>query len=251
MENVLMQRENKVLYVDNGTRVKLFNEDFSKVDVLNEAYNQAAVENVGLNVPKVLEVMKIDGKWAIRTEYVEGQTLCEIMKEDPENYDQYLEEFVDLQLKVLKTKAPFGLKKLKDKMQAKISQTAPNLDATERYELHTRLDALPEHKCLCHGDFYPSNIVYGTDGKKYILDWSHVTSGNMSADAARTFLLFATKDGDIDLANKYLRLFCKKSDIALQYVQQWIPIVAASQSVKDNENEKELLLRWANVVDYD
>ena len=214
MEQVLMQRENKVLYVEDGTRVKLFDAEFSKVDVLNEAYNQAAVEEVGLNVPKVLEVFKVGDQWAIRTEYVEGKTLCEIMKEDPENYDQYLEQFVDLQLEVLRIKAPFGLKKLKDKMQAKISQTAPDLDATERYELHTRLDALPEHKCLCHGDFYPSNIVVTPEGEQYLLDWSHVTSGNMSADAARTFLLFATKDGDLELANKYLKLFCKKSDIA-------------------------------------
>lgn len=63
--------------------------------------------------------------------------------------------------------------------------------------------------------------------------------------------IFAVAGGEDDLAEKYLRLFCKKSDTALQYVQKWMPIVAASQSVKGNPEEREFLLRWVNVVDYE
>ena len=84
------------------------------------------------------------------------------------------------------------------------------------------------------------------NGTPYILDWSHATQGNASADVARTYLLFSLAG-----ANTYLDLFCKKSDTAKQYVQKWMPIVAASQSVKGNEKEKELLLSWGDVVDYE
>ena len=35
------------------------------------------------------------------------------------------------------------------------------------------------------------------------------------------------------------------------YVQKWMPIVAASQSVKGNEKEREFLNSWVNVVDYE
>ena len=48
----------------------------------------------------------------------------------------------------------------------------------------------------------------------------------------------------------YLKLFCKKSDTAMQYVQQWLPIVAAAQLSKENELEKDFLMRWIDVVDY-
>lgn len=71
-----------------------------------------------------------------------------------------------------------------------------------------------------------------------------------SADVARTYLLFCLNN-DIEGAKKYLDLFCKKSDTAKQYVQKWMPIVAASQSVKGNEEEREFLLSWVNVVDYE
>ena len=133
-------------------------------------------------------------------------------------------------------------------MNRKISET--RLDATTRYELHTRLEGMPKHKKVCHGDFNPSNIILNADGTAYILDWSHATQGNASADAARTYLLFCLQ-GDLAIAKRYLALFCEKSDTAMQYVQKWMPIVAASQSVKGNEKEREFLLSWVNVVDYE
>jgi len=46
-------------------------------------------------------------------------------------------------------------------------------------------------------------------------------------------------------------MFCRKTDTKISYVQKWLPIVAASQSVKGNPEEKELLLSWANVVDFE
>ena len=133
-------------------------------------------------------------------------------------------------------------------MQCKRSHTA--LDATSRYDLHTRLAGMHTHNKVCHGDFRPSNIIIGNDGVNYVIDWAHVTQGNGAADAARTYLLFCLR-GDQQLADKYLDLFCKKTDTAKQYVQKWLPIVAASQSVKGNPEERDFLLRWADVVDYE
>ena len=59
---------------------------------------------------------------------------------------------------------------------------------------------------------------------------------NAAADAARTYLLFSLKQPE--LADRYLKLFCAKSNTAKQYVQQWLPIVAASQLVKGRDGEK-------------
>ncbi len=42
-----------------------------------------------------------------------------------------------------------------------------------------------------------------------------------------------------------------KSDTAKQYVEKWLPIVAASQSVKGKPEERELLMHWVDVVDYE
>ena len=246
MENIIVRRKNKVIYRDGDKCVKMFDPDYSKADVFNEALNQARIEETGLNVPKILGVTMVEGKWAILSEYIEGKTLAQLMEEHPDKKDMYLDYLVELQLNMHAMTCPM-LNKLKDKMNGKIS--ASGLDATTRYDLHIRLESMPKHSKICHGDFNPSNIIITDDGTPYILDWSHATQGNASADAARTYLLFCL-EGDRDAAEKYLDLFCRRSDTARQYVQKWMPIVAASQLVKSNQEERDFLLSWVNVVDY-
>ncbi len=246
-DEIIAARKDKTVYRNGDRCVKVFNEDFSKADVLNEALNQARIEETGLNIPKILEVTMVDGKWAIVSEFIKGKTLEQLMQENPDKKDEYLERFVNLQLTVHAQKSPL-LNKLKDKMNRKISAT--ELDATTRYELHTRLEGMPKHNKVCHGDFNPSNVIIADNGTPYVLDWAHATQGNASADVARTYLLFCLNN-DTDTAKKYLDLFCKKSNTARQYVQKWMPIVAASQSVKGNAHEREFLLSWVDVVDYE
>ena len=246
LDKIIAVRTNKTIYRDGDMCIKVFNEEYSKADVLNEALNQARIETTGLNIPKIREVTMIEGKWAIVTDYIEGKTLSQLMAEDPENLDKYLEILVDVQMNIHSKKCPL-LTKLKDKMHRKISSTT--IDATTRYELHTRLEGMPKHNKVCHGDLWPSNVIITEDGTPFVIDWSHATQGNASADAARTYLLFWL-NGDIEGANMYLDIFCKKSDTAKQYVQKWMPIVAASQSVKGNEEEREFLMSWVNVVDW-
>lgn len=246
LDRIIAVRTNKTVYRDGEYCVKVFDDDFSKVDVLNEALNQARVEETGLNVPKIVEVTKIDGKWAIVSEYVPGKTLARLMEENLDKKDEYLEKFVDWQIEVQSKKCPL-LTKLRDKMNRKIDLT--NLDESIKYELHTRLEGMPKHNKLCHGDFNPSNIIVKEDGTPYFIDWSHATQGNASADVARTYMLFWLA-GDIEGAEKYLDLFCQKSGTDKRYVQKWMPIVAASQSVKGHEKEREFLMSWIDVAEF-
>ena len=232
----IIKRENKEIYRDGDKLVKVFDEKaFTKAQVLNEALNNARVEETGLKIPKLLDVRKVDGGWAITREYIEGKSLSELMAENPEKEDEYLEKFVNLQMEIHSKKCPM-LNKIKDKMHAKIS--ASSYEATLRYDLHNRLEGMKPHNKVLHGDFCPSNIIV----------WAHATQGNASEDAARTYLVF-NLNGQKELAEKYLNLFCKKADIPKQLVQQWMPIVACSESVKNKPEEKELLDSWVNVFD--
>lgn len=245
-DQIIAERKGKKIYLDGNKVIKLFDESFPKANVLNEALNLARIEETGLNVPKIHEVGVYDSKWAIVTDYIEGETLEALMKKNPDKLDEYMELFVNVQLEIQGKRAPL-LNKLKDKMNRKISESG--IDATTRYELHTRLDGMPKHVKVLHGDYNPSNVIITKDGTPFVIDWAHATQGNASADAARTYLLFSLKN-EKELAEKYLNLFCRKSDTAKQYVQNWLPIVAASQLVKEKPEERDFLLNWVNVVDY-
>jgi len=245
-ENVICKRKDKTIYRDGDKCIKLFDSNYSKANVLNEALNQARVEETDLNIPKIHEVTVIDGKWAIISDYIEGKTLAQLMEENPDKMDEYLDYFVNLQMEVLSKSSPL-LTNVRHKMSRKVDESG--LDATTRYELQARISGMKKHRKLCHGDFLPSNIIITEDGKPYIIDWAHVTQGNGCADAARTYLMF-TLGGQADVAEKYLNLYCKKTDTAKQLVQRWMPIVAASRLVKNVPEEREFLLNWATIAEY-
>ena len=95
LDNIIAVRPNKTVYRDGDKCIKVFSESFSKTDVLNEALNQARMENLGLNIPKIHEVTMIEGKWAIVSDHIEGETLSQMMAHDPENAKKYVEILVN------------------------------------------------------------------------------------------------------------------------------------------------------------
>ena len=244
----IAERTTKTVYRDGDKVIKLFVENYSKADILNEALNQARVEeNTDLNIPKLEEVTKINNRWAIVSEYVEGKTLEELMNENPEKEDEYLDLFVNIQLEILSHTAPLS-NRIKDKFRRKINNST-EIEENTKYELLQRLESMKNHTKLCHGDYNPSNIIIKEDGSHYIIDWSHVTIGNASADVARTYMLFNIQ-GKGNLAERYLYLFSLKSGIEIKNIQRWVPIVAATQLTKGVEKEKEYLQKCINVVEY-
>ena len=246
-EELIVERPNKAVYKDKGRTIKLFVENYSKANILNEAVNQARVEETGLHVPSLLEVIKIENRWALISEHIEGTTLEKLMKEHPEKEDEYLNLFIDTQLKILNKRAPL-LGRIKDKMKRKIT-TTEIIDNSIKYELLQRLEGMPTDYCVCHGDFHPSNVVLKENGEVYIIDWAHVTQGSPIFDAARTYLLFRL-EGKEKLSEKYVTLFEEKSGMKRKEILRCVPIVACTQKMKGVPEEQEILEKWIDVVDY-
>ena len=247
-KEIIVERGTKTVYREGSKIVKQFKAGYPKSAVIKEAFNHALAEESGLNVPALLEVKNTGEGWALVIEAVEGKTMAQLMAEQPENLEALMAQFVEIQSDIhRRTCKQMG--RLKDKLNAQISSLRDELDASTRYELHVRLENMKPHTKITHGDFNPTNVLIGEDGKVYILDWAHAAIGNASADAAMTYLQFALEDQK--KAELYLKLFCKKNDIAMQYVQRWLPIVAAAQMTKKHGAEKAFLTHWTQVVEFE
>jgi len=239
---LIVQRPNKQICRRGQDLIKLFEEGVPASSVLNEATNHARAYEAGLPVPRLREVTKLDGKWAIIADFIEGPTLLERMEAEPEN-PELMELFVRLQMEVHGQYIPKA-QRLQDKLERKLA--ASGLDATTRYELQTRLEAMHQHKKACHGDFIPSNVILQR-GRAFILDWNQLTQGNAAADAANTYITME-KYGNADLAGAYLKLYCEMSDTARQYVMKWVPIVAGAALGDCTEGDRAFYLKWCEGV---
>ena len=241
LDRIIAVRNDKTVYRNGELAIKIFNGCYSCTDVLSEALNQARAAETGLSVPGVAEVTVLDGKWSIISEYVKGRTLARLMEENPADTGVYLEIFTKLQLKMHEKSVP-AMSRLYDKLKRRINMA--DLDGTLRCELLERIDSMPRYDKLCHGDFCPENIVIRRDGEPFILDWPHASAGDPAADAAVTYLLFCL-EGASDTAEKYLELLYAGNPAGRQYIQKWIPIAAASLSVRKRSDQRRLLLSWA------
>lgn len=247
LDRVIAVRNTKTVYRDDDKCVKVFESDFTKADILSEALNHSRVEQTGLNIPKLLEVTTVDGKWSIVTEYVKGKTIARLMDENPNKKDEYMDMLIRLQLEVL-SKHATHLDRFKDKLTRRISLS--DLSATARWDLYNQLEEMPKQEWLCHGDFNPTNVIIDENGVPYIIDWSQASSGNIAADAAHTYLYFRLREED-DMAAKYLERFCQRSGEDPDQVKKWIAIAAASQSISVNSKQRDFLLTLAENEDFD
>lgn len=246
LEKVIAERSNKTIYRDGDLKIKVFGDGYSKADVLNEALNQARIEETGLNVPKIFSVEEIEGKWAIVSEYIEGKTIAQLMEEYPEKEDEYLEMMVNLHIEVI-SKPCSIMNRLHDKLTGKIMES--DLDAITRYSFARKIIEMPTRTKICHGDFTPSNITVAEDGRVYIIDWSHTAQGNASADVVRTCLLLRLS-GKEEMAKKYFDMYCEKNAADKEYAKQWFPIIAAALSTDATGENKEKLLEWIKEKDF-
>ena len=246
LKNLIATSATVDVYKEGNMAIKVFKEGCPKTMALYEALTHSRVEATGLRVPVIHEVSVIGNRWAIHMDCIEGKTLAQVMKDDPANKDKYISDMVDIQIEIHSKQAP-KLSKLKDKMTRQINSLDCIDDAT-KYELLTRLDSRPKHTKLCHGNFTPENIILNENGT-FIVDWVAARQGNASADVGRTYLLLSLHDPD--MAEKYLHLFCERTNTSKKYVQEWLPIVAAAQLTENKPEERDLLMKWVNVVAYE
>lgn len=245
-DKLISSSETVDVYRDGDMAVKVFKEGSPKTMALYEALTHARVEATGLRVPVIHEVSVIENRWAIHMDCIDGDTLADRMKADPSHMDQYLEQMLDIQLEIHSKTAP-KLSKLKDKLARQINELDA-IDDIKRYELLSRLAAMPKHTKLCHGNFSPENIILSDNGV-YVVDWVAARQGNASADVARTYLLLSLNMPE--LADKYLDRFCEKTGTTKKYVYDWLPLVAAARLIDQRPEEHELLMKWVDVVLYE
>ena len=238
-ENYLFTVNNKDFYRDGDTMVALYKEGTEKSEVMLEASYQSLAEELGILVPSVIEVKKIEKRWALVTSYVGNKLLSTITSNNAWD-DAMLSSFVAAELSV-HSKKSYDFPKMRDIIHRALGEV--RLDGGVRYKLHTTLDQLPKHNKLCHGRMLPTRVIVGDDGNFYIVDWLFAAQGNASAEAAHTYLTLMLDYGQ-ELAERYITVFARKSDVAIDYINRWLPIVAAVMLGERNDAGQQILMKF-------
>lgn len=215
---------------------KVFNDFLPDTESSYEANKQKFAHSCGLSVPEVFDVTTIDGKQAIIMEFVKGKTIGDILSENMEQAEYYMNISIDIQQKIHMIVAD-SLEPMSLKLSRQI-ESAQQLDKRHKSALLQKMDTITYKKRLCHGDFHMFNLIMSDNNQVTIIDWVDSSAGDVRADVYRTYLLY--EQFSIELAEMYLRLYCQKSGLSKDDVFQWAPIIAGarlSENVSSEKNE--------------
>jgi Ser/Thr protein kinase RdoA (MazF antagonist) len=232
--------------------LKLYREGWSPKSAPYEYSQALASQKTGYRVPKVGELVEIEGRQGITYQRIEGRTMLQEMVKKPWKLRLFGRQQALLHAEMHKHSAT-DLPLVNDRLAQKI-QNINHLDQAVKSEILKRLATLPQDDKLLHGDFHPGNIMLTADGP-VIIDWIDAALGHPLADLARTLVLFRVGEPPenlhIRLADKffmrpYLPIYFQHSPYSPEDLEAWMLPVAAARLEENISHEIKPLIRMVH-----
>lgn len=242
------------VYLWNDHHVlKLYREWCPPRWIEEEAQVASAVHAAGIPSPAADEIVEVDGRRGLIYERIEGISMLQDMNARPWTILKHARSLADLHVQIHKLSIA-GLPSYKDGMQHAITQT-PHLTEDLRNKALSVLEALPDGKQLCHGDYHPGNVIVTKNGP-IVIDWMTARRGSPWADVARTSMILSigVKSAGkqvrplIQMAillyhRAYLRRYCSLIPDPNNELKRWSPVIAAARLNENITPEREVLLQ--------
>lgn len=252
---------------NEGQVLKLFYDWFALENIENEARISRAIHQLGLPSPAIREMVRIGERHGLVYERVNGESMFRLFQRKPWNLFRYARRWAQLHADIHSRTIGGQLPLQRQLIESRINQ-ASALPVYLRQRALAALQAMPDGDRLCHGDFWPGNILV-TDHGEIVIDWIHASRGNPLADLARTtnLVLGFTRTDQVkrpflsigpsktsSLRNSLLQFFSRISyPLYLRYYfelrpsdvgeyRRWLPIVAAARLSDDIPELEELLV---------
>lgn len=253
MEKIGQGRTAEIFLWGEGTVVKLFHSSLHPAVVDSEIRVNAQLRNVALPMPRMLDVVEVEGRRGIIYERVEGETMLQQMMRRPWQVGRFARTLAELHVQMHQVTCD-ALSSQREYWERKI-RLVKQLSEQEKELALTRLRHLPDGVKICHGDFHPDNVMMTARGP-VVIDWSNATTGNAAGDVARTAMIFRIGTWPNPLQNVALRSFAKRfhdvyvreylrlTGLSPEAVQAWeLPLYVARLLESPPKAEEELVLR--------
>jgi aminoglycoside phosphotransferase (APT) family kinase protein len=225
----------------NSRVIKLYKSSAAKPAAFREAAIHAAVEAMGLPVPRVWSVQHIGDRWGVVFDRVNHASFAEQMLGNADKLPRCLHSMVRLHMRIHAHSA-LQFADLKVRLAGNIAATEL-LDERRKRDLLDGISDMPDGDRLCHGDFHPLNIL-GEASQPVIIDWPDARRGDPAADLCRSYLVM--KLHVTELARTYLHAYCRAANMSRQAVIGWLPYVAAARLAEDVPRERDELLKFVD-----
>ncbi|WP_068785703.1 phosphotransferase family protein [Paenibacillus phocaensis] len=219
---------------EEGKVLKLFVKGYPTLAVEREFLNAKAINLMNFAKPKAYEMIYYEEQVGIIYDRVEGETLLDwVLKTgDLQGCAVYM---ASLHKSIVLNKVN-NVPDCKEFLKSNILN-ASSLNVEEQERVLDILSRLKDGDTLCHGDFYPGNILL-LNGQTTVIDFMNVYRGDFLYDIARTVYLvqYTPVPADADDRETLLQLKKTLADLYLiemsvtrEMIQDYITVIAAAR----------------------
>ncbi len=254
-------RTAEILAWDGGRVMKLYLGGSSRDYVRREADVSRRVHRAGLPAPAVYDSDAVDGLYevggrlGILFERVDGPTMMRDLGARPWMLSTHSRQLASLHAGIHAVPGE-GLPLLRNRIERSIERAGGLISERAQQAARQRLEALPDLRQVCHGDFHPDNVIL-REGSPLVIDWGPASAGHPAADVAWTYLLYrfaGTPPGTptalrllLAVVRKwslrvYLRTYFRLTDRSWADVKAWLGPVAILRLADGIPEERTRLL---------
>ena len=194
------------------------------------------VQDAGLPVPVVGEIVEVNGRRGLVYERLEGASMLRAILAKPWMIIQFGRQAAELHAAMHAVQAPPDLPDQRGSFKWAIEHAQALPDDLKRKALAV-LDTCSAGDRLCHGDFHPDNILMTPRGP-VIIDWMTATRGDPLGDVARTVLLMTVGEPPMNI---FIRLLTR-------VMRGWMRAAYLKRYFELRPDGREQLSKWLVVT---
>ncbi len=184
--------------IDDETIIKLYYPSVSEEEIERE--KALAKKAFVLGVPTAIsyDIVKSNGRTGVVYELIKSKTLGELIRNDYDNREKYIDLYVDVCKKISKIKSDDNEIPLFIELNRADIKKIDMLNDDEKQYLHKFLDLIPNENTCIHGDLNINNIMV-ENGECCLIDMGEFSRGNHLFDVSRIIFSMEyanTSDGE-------------------------------------------------------
>lgn len=207
---------------DDSIMLKLFKPEVPDGEAKKEYDKSKAVEELGFNMPKAIDLVDLDGNIGIIYERINNKiSFSRMITNDKNNISYCAKEMAIFGRKIHTTPCiPEYFPNYKDVMKEYISRVDFNTDINNM--LNKKVISIKDENTCLHGDFQMGNFL-NANGKTYMIDLGNFAYGNHMFDIGSLYFtckVIITEKEKIDLFHMPLDVLNDFFDIfAVEYIK--------------------------------